>query len=78
MWMLSDILCVCAKCHIDASKTLNDICPSVPCCFLKGPPERQYALILVTGGDTAFNCWNTVEDQVNDLKDPEEVWDTSE
>ena len=42
------------------------------------PPERQYALILVTGGDKAFNCWNTLEHQVSDPKDPEQVWDAFE
>ena len=39
------------------------------------PPERQYALILVVGGDETFNCWNTLEDQVEDPKDPDQVWD---
>ena len=24
------------------------------------PPERQYALILLVGGDKAFNYWNTL------------------
>ena len=39
------------------------------------PPERQYALILVVGGDETFNCWNTLEDQVEDPKDPDQVRD---
>ena len=42
------------------------------------PLERQYALILLVGGDEAFNCWNTLEDQVSDPNEPEQVWDTFE
>ena len=41
------------------------------------PLERQYALILVVGGDEAFNHLNTLENQVEDLKDPEQVWHAS-
>ena len=41
-------------------------------------PERQYALILVAGGDEAFNHWNTLEDQVSDPKHPEQVWEAFE
>ena len=26
------------------------------------PKERQYALILVAGGDESYNCWDTLED----------------
>ena len=37
--------------------------------------ERQYALILVAGGDEAYNHWDTLEDIVEDPKDPEQVWD---
>ena len=37
------------------------------------PKERQYALILVAGGDEAYNHWDTLEDMVQDLKDPEQV-----
>ena len=40
--------------------------------------ERQYALILMVGGDEAFNCWNTLEDQVQDPKDLEQVWEAFE
>ena len=40
------------------------------------PAERQYALILVVGGDEAFNCWSTLEDTVEDPKNPYQVWDT--
>ena len=32
------------------------------------PEERQYALILVTGGDEAYNHWDTLEDTVEDPK----------
>ena len=40
--------------------------------------ERQHALILVVGGDEAFNCWNTLEETVEDPKDPNQVWDAFE
>ena len=36
--------------------------------------ERQYALILVAGGDKAYNHWDTLEDTVENVKDPEQVW----
>ena len=32
------------------------------------PEERQYALILVAGGDEAYNCWDTLEETVEDPK----------
>ena len=32
------------------------------------PEERQWALILVAGGDEAYNCWDTLEDTVKDRK----------
>ena len=32
------------------------------------PAERQWALILVAGGDEAYNRWNTLEDTVKDRK----------
>ena len=38
------------------------------------PEERQYALILVAGGDEAYNHWDTLEDTVENVKDPEQVW----
>ena len=41
------------------------------------PEERQYALILVTG-DEAYNCWDTLEDTVDDPKKVDQVWDTFE
>ena len=33
------------------------------------PKERQYTLILVAGGDEAFNHWNTLEDTMENVKD---------
>ena len=42
------------------------------------PEERQYALILVAGGDKAYNHWNTLEDMVDDPKRVDQVWDASE
>ena len=42
------------------------------------PEERQYALILVAGGEKAYNCWDTLEDMVEDPKKPDQVWDTFE
>ena len=32
----------------------------------------------MAGGDEAFNCWNTLEDQVSDPKEPEQIWDAFE
>ena len=32
------------------------------------PEERQWALILVAGGDEAYNRWDTLEDTVKDRK----------
>ena len=40
------------------------------------PEERQYALILVAGGDKAYNHWDTLEDTVEDPKKVDQVWDT--
>ena len=42
------------------------------------PKERQYALILVAGGDEAYNCWDTLEDTVEDLKKVDQVWEAFE
>ena len=39
------------------------------------PEERQWALILVAGGDEAYNHWDTLEDTVKDRKIVKEVWD---
>ena len=42
------------------------------------PEERQYALILVAGGDEAYNCWDTLEETVDNPKKVDQVWDTFE
>ena len=42
------------------------------------PEERQGALILVAGGDEAYNCWDTLEDTVTDRKVAKQVWDAFE
>ena len=42
------------------------------------PEERQYALILVAGGDEAYNCWNMLEETVEDCKKVDQVWDAFE
>ena len=39
------------------------------------PEERQWALILVAGGDKAYNRWDTLEDTVEDRKVVKQVWD---
>ena len=39
------------------------------------PGERQWALILVAGGEEAYNCWDTLEDTVKDRKVVKQVWD---
>ena len=40
------------------------------------PEERQYT--LMTGGDKVYNCWNTLEDTVEDPKKVDQVWDAFE
>ena len=42
------------------------------------PEERQYALILVAGGDKAYNCWDTHEEIVDNPKRVNQVWDAFE
>ena len=42
------------------------------------PEERQYALILVAGGDEAYNHWDTLEETVDNPKKVDQVWDTFE
>ena len=39
------------------------------------PEERQWALILVAGGDKAYNHWDTLEETVQDCKKVDQVWD---
>ena len=42
------------------------------------PEERQWALILVAGGDEAYNHWDTLEDTVQDCKEVDQVCDAFE
>ena len=42
------------------------------------PEERQYALVLVAGGDEANNCWDTLEETVEDPKKVDQVWEAFE
>ena len=42
------------------------------------PEERQWALILVAVGDEAYNCWDTLEDTVEDCKKVDQVWNPFE
>ena len=42
------------------------------------PEERQWALILLAGGDKAYNRWDTLEDTVKDFKQVDQVWDAFE
>ena len=37
------------------------------------PEERQWALILVAGGDEAYKHWDTLEETVKDHKKVEQV-----
>ena len=48
--------------------------------FMAGqvPEERQYALILLAGGNEAYNCWDTLEETVEDPKKVDQVWDAFE
>ena len=42
------------------------------------PEERQWALILVAGGDKAYNHWDTLEDTVENHKKVDQVWNAFE
>ena len=42
------------------------------------PEKRQWALILVAGGDEAYNRWDTLEETVKDRKVVDQVWDAFE
>ena len=42
------------------------------------PEESQYALILVAGGDEAYNRWDTLEETVEDPTKVDQVWDAFE
>ena len=42
------------------------------------PEESQWALILVAGGDEAYNRWDTLEETVQDHKKADQVWDAFE
>ena len=42
------------------------------------PEERQYALILVAGGEEAYNRWDTLEETVANPKEVDQVWDAFE
>ena len=36
--------------------------------------DRQWALILVAGGDEAYYRWDTLEETVKNVKEVEQVW----
>ena len=42
------------------------------------PEERQWALILVAGGDEAYNRWDTLEETVGDRTKVEQAWNAFE
>ena len=40
--------------------------------------DRQWALILVAGGDEAYNRWDTLEETVENKEDVDHVWQAFE
>ena len=42
------------------------------------PEERHWTLILVAGGDEAHNCWDTLEEMVDDRTQVNQVWQAFE
>ena len=42
------------------------------------PEERQWGLILVAGGDEAYNRWDTLEDTEEDHQKVDQVWNAFE
>ena len=40
--------------------------------------DRQWALILVAGGNEAYNRWDTLEETVQDKEEVEQVWQAFE
>ena len=40
--------------------------------------DRQWALILVAGGNEAYNCWDTLEETVDNKEDVAQVWQAFE
>ena len=40
--------------------------------------DRQWALILVAGGNEAYNRWDTLEETVENKEDVEQVWQAFE
>ena len=40
--------------------------------------DRQWALILVAGGDEAYNHWDTLEETVENKEEVEQVWQAFE
>ena len=42
------------------------------------PEERQWALLLVAGGDEAYNHWDNLEETVTDCKQVKQVWNAFE
>ena len=54
---------------VEASKQIQ-CCMEVICVANMVPQEKQYALILVAGGEEAFDRWKMLEGQVEDPNVP--------